>query len=107
MPVSLWHWLVHQAGIDQGAPYGRWVPLNFWSGIAGSFLVNLVTFFALWYVHHTCHDSWRCLRWGKFPAAGGVFRTCWRHHPDSDGARRPSRDVIRRLHRDHQGTGDR
>jgi len=98
-----WHWLVHQAGVDQGAPYGSWVPLNFWSGIAGSFLVNLATFALVFYAHHTCHDSWRCWRWGKYPAAGGIFRTCWKHHPDSDGGRRPSRDLIHQLHHARNG----
>ena len=96
--MTIWRWLIHQAGIDAGAPYGHWVPINFWAGIAGSFLVNLAVFSLGWYAHHTCHDSWRCWRWGKYPAAGGLFRTCWKHHPESDGSPRPRRDALHRLH---------
>ena len=87
------HVIMHLLGLDSasGPAY------LFWSGVAGSFLVNLATFALVFYVHHTCHDSPRCLRWGKYPAAGGVFRLCRRHHPDLQGAR-PRREHIRFLH---------
>lgn len=91
--------LVHFFGCDYGAPYGQWVPYDFWSGVSGSFLVGLVVFGGTWYLHHTCHESWRCLRWGKYEAAGGTFRLCRHHHPDLRG-QRPRRDLIERLHRE-------
>jgi len=94
------HFLVHFFGCDYGAQYGRWVPYDFWSGVSGSFLVGLSVFLGTWYLHHTCHDSWRCFRWGKYEAAGGMFRLCRHHHPDLRG-QRPHRELIERLHREH------
>lgn len=70
----------------------------FWSGIAGSFLVNLGTFFLVFYFHHTCHASPRCWRWGKYDAAGGVFKVCRHHHPDLRGSR-PDAGHIAIMHR--------
>jgi hypothetical protein len=77
---------------------GGWY--GFWSGFAGG--VRVFEWFvigALLYWHHTCHHSPWCLRWGKYPAAGGLFRLCHRHHPDLDG-KRPHADLILRLHRE-------
>jgi hypothetical protein len=89
------HALMHLLGLDSASgPF-----YLFWSGVAGSFLVNLATFLLVLYIHHTCHDSWRCLRWGRYPAAGGTFRLCRRHHPDLKGAR-PRREHIRAFHDD-------
>jgi hypothetical protein len=98
--VALVHWLVHFFGCDYGAPYGVWVPYDFWSGVSGSFFVGLTVFTVTWYLRHTCHDSWKCLRIGRFPAAGGTFRLCRHHHPDLCG-RRPHRELIGRLHREY------
>ena len=75
---------------------GPWY--GFWSGIAGSFLVNVVTFLLVFYVHHTCHDHAWCLRWGKYPAAGGTFRLCRKHHPDMRGHQGTRRELIHMLH---------
>jgi hypothetical protein len=97
--MSLVRLLFHVMGADYGLPYGSWSWYDFWSGIAGSFLVSLVVFWALWYWHHTCQDSWRCWRWGKYPVAGGMFRVCHRHHPELDGVR-PRREHIRAFHQD-------
>ena len=98
--MTVWRWLVHFAGVDYGAPYGRWVPYNFWSGIAGSFIIGaLVWAFLTWY-HGTCQGSPRCLRRGRHDAAGGTFKLCWKHHPDM--GERPHLEMIHRLHREHQ-----
>jgi hypothetical protein len=84
---------MHFFGLDNGAgPY-----YLFWSGVAGSFLVNVGTFILVWYIHHTCQDSPRCLRRGKYPAAGGMFRVCRHHHPDLRGVK-PRRAHIHALH---------
>lgn len=98
--MTVWYWLVHATGSDYGAPYGHFVPYSFWSGVAGSFLVGVITFLLLWYLHHTCRDSWKCWRVGRYPAAGGTFRLCRHHHPDLRG-QRPHRELIARLHREH------
>lgn len=99
--MALVRFLIHFFGCDYGAAYGQWVPYDFWSGVSGSFLVGVVVFGSTWYFSHTCHDSVRCLRWGKYQAAGGTFKLCRHHHPDLRG-RKPHRELIERLHREHQ-----
>lgn len=98
--------LIHGTGSDSGGPFCHVVPYSFWSGVAGSFLVNVVSFTLMFYVHHTCHDSARCLRWGKFPAAGGTFKLCAKHHPDLRGHSGPRRDLIHLLHSRSTGNAD-
>jgi hypothetical protein len=83
------------ASREAGPIYG------FWSGFGGSLLFSAAVLFPLWYYQHTCHDSFSCLRWGRYPAAGGIFKLCHRHHPDFAG-QRPHRDLIRTLHRKYQ-----
>lgn len=78
---------------------GGWY--GFHSGFGGAAYVTIVPATALFYYHHTCHESPWCLRWGKYPAAGGLFKLCHVHHPDLQGAR-PHHDLIRRLHREHK-----
>lgn len=74
---------------------------GFWSGFGGSFPdIAVITGALAWYLHHTCGDHPACLRWGKYPAAGGLFRLCHVHHPDLQG-QRPHRELIHRLHREH------
>ena len=46
-----------------------------------------------------CHEP-GCWRIGQHPAAGGQFLLCYRHHPDYEG-KRPTRELIHRLHREH------
>lgn len=82
---------------------GGWY--GFWSGFAGGVRVfEWVVIGGLVYYHHTCHDHPGCLRLGKYPAAGGLFKLCRHHHPDLRGER-PSRDLIDRLHREHRERG--
>lgn len=100
-------WLIHFFGIDAGAPYGRWVPYSFWSGIAGSFLssaiASAVAFFFLFYIHHVCTYSRWCVRWGHTPMADGRGRVCHRHHPDHEaGKPRLRGEALHRAHRDWQ-----
>lgn len=97
--LAAWHWAVHVTGCDYGLPYGRFGFYNFWSGVAGSFLVSLVAVFFLFYVHHTCHYSRWCLRWGAHELAGGQARVCARHHPDL-GGKRPRGAALHQMHRD-------
>jgi len=75
---------------------GGWY--GFWSGFAGG--VRVFEWFiigGLFWWHNSCHHSRWCLRWGRYPAAGGVFRLCRHHHPDLNGAH-PHPELIRRLH---------
>jgi hypothetical protein len=79
---------------EDGGYYG------FWSGFAGGVRVfEWPVIIAVLYWHHTCHHGPWCLRWGKYPAAGGMFRLCHVHHPDLQGEK-PHPDLIRRLHRE-------
>ena len=94
-------WIAHAffwltgARDEAGAAYGLW------SGFGGSVPdIMIPTAVAAWWFHHTCHDSPRCLRWGRYPAAGNLFKLCSRHHPELLG-RKPHRDLIARLHREH------
>jgi hypothetical protein len=96
--VAFVRFLVHFFGCDYGAAYGQWVPYDFWSGVSGSFLVGAVVFGGTWYFSHTCHGSPRCLRWGKYEAAGGTFKLCRHHHPDLRGRKPHHGDLIERLH---------
>jgi hypothetical protein len=98
--LAPWHFLVHLTGCDYGLPYGHFSPYDFWSGVAGSFVIGALVFIVTAWLHQTCHHSPRCLRRGRHPAAGGMFRLCWKHHPDM--GKRPHPDLIRRLHREHQ-----
>ena len=99
----MWHLIQHWLATHTGSLNTPGTPpiYYFWSGVAGSFLVNIITFLLIFYVHNTCHDSRRCLRWAKYPAAGGVFKLCRHHHPDLKGER-PHRELIRRMHAEHK-----
>jgi hypothetical protein len=90
-------WRVVGSRDEQGAWYG------FWSGFAGGVRVfEWPVIIGLIYWHHTCHHSPWCLRWGKYEAAGGVFRLCSHHHPDIAALRHlPRHEMIHRLHREH------
>lgn len=92
------HWVVHFLGVDYGVEYGHWVWYNFWSDVAGSFIIGMLVWLGTYYIHHTCHDNTMCFRWGKYEAANGIFKLCWKHHPDM--AVKPHRELIARLHKE-------
>jgi hypothetical protein len=93
-------WLQVHTGItnESGAYYG------FWSGFGsditefgilgaiGAGIYQLVR-------KYNCHEP-GCWRVRPHPAAGGQFLLCYRHHPDYQG-RKPTRELIERLHREH------
>jgi hypothetical protein len=94
--TGLWHFIVHLMGVDFGAPYGRWVWYNFWSGIAGSFLVGLSVWLIGRYTAHTCHVWW-CPRRGLFdyddPVTGLRYKLCRHCHPVHSGKRLTRRNI--------------
>jgi len=77
--LSLWHLLVHATGCDYGAPYGRWVPYDFWSGVSGSFLVGVTVWALGFYWHNQCGVH-GCYWYARRTTAAGE-RACWKHHP--------------------------
>src|SRR5262249_62049495 len=48
---------------------------------------------------YNCHQR-GCWRIGTHPAAGRQFLLCYHHHPDYEG-KKPSRELIEQLHREH------
>jgi hypothetical protein len=78
---------------------GGWY--GFHSGAGGAAWMGVIPAMALFYWHGTCHHSAACLRWGKYEAAGGMFKLCRHHHPDLQGSR-PHGDLIHRLHAEHK-----
>ena len=106
--IALWvihsrqvgYWFqVHTGTINESGPYyGFW--FGFGSdleefgilGAIGAAIYQLVK-------KYNCHAP-GCWRVGKYSAAGGQFLLCYRHHPDYQG-RKPTREMIERLHREH------
>jgi hypothetical protein len=93
-------WLqVHTGTVNEPGPY-----YGFWSGFGsdieefgilgavGAGMYQLVK-------KYNCHEP-GCWRIGQHPAAGGRFLLCYRHHPDYRG-RKPTHELIQRLHREH------
>lgn len=70
------------------------------SGFGGTLLFSAAMLAPPWYFRHTCHDSWKCVRWGSYPDSRGIA-WCWKHHPDHNG-QRPTGDFLRRLHHEHK-----
>ena len=94
-------WIAHAIFSLTGARNESGTAYGLLSGVGGAIPDVMLPLGALaWWWNHTCHDSPRCLRWGRYPAAGGVFKLCSVHHPDLQG-KRPRRDLIHRLHREH------
>ena len=94
------HWLaVHTGTVNEPGPY-----YGFWSGFGsdleefgilgaiGAAIYQLVK-------KYNCHEP-GCWRIGQYPAAGGQFLLCYRHHPDYQGEK-PTHELIQRLHREH------
>jgi hypothetical protein len=95
------HWLgVHTGATNEmGAYYGFWS--GFGSDIAEFGILGAVATAIYQLVKkYNCHEP-GCWRVGTHPAAGGQFLLCYRHHPDYHG-RKPSHDVIVRMHREHE-----
>ena len=106
--IALWviharaagHWLEVHTGINnEPGPY-----YGFWSGF-GSDLTEFGVIGAIataayqLFKKYNCHEP-GCWRVGAHEAAGGQFSLCYRHHPDFQG-RKPTHELIERLHRDH------
>ena len=106
--IALWvihsrqvgYWLqMHTGIVNEPGPY-----YGFWSGFGsdieefgilgaiGAGIYQLVK-------KYNCHEP-GCWRIGQYPAAGGQFLLCYRHHPDYQG-RKPTHELIERLHREH------
>ncbi len=73
------HWLIHLLGIDTQQSWAY----DFWSGIGPCIIafVSLGLTSLTVYLVFNCHVT-GCKRVGRFPAAGGQYKTCRRHHPD-------------------------
>ena len=94
------HWLaVHTGTVNESGPY-----YGFWSGF-GSDLAEFGVLGAIGTAiyqlvrRYNCHEP-GCWRVGTYPAAGGQFLLCYRHHPDYD-SNKPTHDLIVRIHREH------
>jgi hypothetical protein len=77
-----WGWLyglgVHPYPASSSTPWSY----QLWSGIVPSLtVVTLIGAVVGMYRAHTCHVD-VCWRLAKYPAAGGQYRVCRRHHPD-------------------------
>jgi hypothetical protein len=106
--VALWviharlvgHWLqVHTGTVNEPGPY-----YGFWSGFGSdltefAIIGTIATGVYQLVKKYNCHYP-GCWRVGNHPAAGGQFALCYRHHPDYQG-KKPSHDLIERLHREH------
>jgi hypothetical protein len=94
------HWVqVHTGTVNEPGPY-----YGFWSGFGSdlaefSILGAIGTGVYQLVKKYNCHEP-GCWRIGNHPAAGGQFLLCYRHHPDFQG-RRPTHELIERLHRQH------
>jgi hypothetical protein len=94
------HWLaVHTGTVNESGPY-----YGFWSGFGSDLaefgiLGAIATAIYQLVKKYNCHEP-GCWRVGTHPAAGGQFLLCYRHHPDFAG-KRPSHDLIVRMHREH------
>jgi hypothetical protein len=94
------HWLAVRTGIfNESGPY-----YGFWSGFGSDLtefgIIGVISTGIYQLVkRYNCHEP-GCWRVGTHPAAGGQFLLCYRHHPDFQG-RKPTHDMIARLHREH------
>jgi hypothetical protein len=95
------HWLGVRTGIfNESGPY-----YGFWSGFGSDLtefgIIGVISTGIYQLVRrYNCHEP-GCWRVGTHPAAGGQFLLCYRHHPDFQG-RKPTHEVIERLHREHE-----
>jgi hypothetical protein len=95
------HWLaVHTGTVNESGPF-----YGFWSGFGSDLtefgVIGVIATGVYQLVRKfNCHEP-GCWRVGTHPAAGGQFLLCYRHHPDFAG-KKPTSDVIRRLHEQNQ-----
>lgn len=71
------------------------------SGFGGTLLFSAAMLAPPWYLRHTCHHAWWCVRWGAHEAAGGVFKLCRVHHPDLQG-QPVTAELIEHLHAEYK-----
>lgn len=88
-------WMFYPLGVCTGKACGY----QWWSGIAGSFLLGggIWSGIGMAYWHHQCHAP-ACLRLGKHPTADGTHRLCARHHPDLPDDRKSTLSEIHERH---------
>jgi hypothetical protein len=83
---ALWYWLIYHPPqfvlAASGAAAESKTVYGFWSGFGGTLIFSAALLFPPWYYRHTCHHHFSCLRWGKYEAAGGVFKLCGTHYPN-------------------------
>lgn len=95
-----WHWFeVHTGTVNESGPY-----YGFWSGFGsdlGEYVILGAVFNGLYlhWRHINCHDP-KCMRIGRYQAAGGQYKLCRHHHPDLMGIR-PTLALMHRHHREH------
>jgi hypothetical protein len=103
---QFWWWCeVHFGMVNEPGPY-----YGFWSGFGsdlGEYVIVGGVAQIAWhqYMMHNCHDPegflpWGCWRIGRHDAAGGMYKLCWKHHPDI--GQRLTRDLIHRHHHEHR-----
>jgi hypothetical protein len=92
--------ILHLLGLDSasGTAYLAW------SGVISDLgEITLIAGIIAFLRHINCHEP-GCWWMGKYPAAGGSFRFCHRHHPDFAG-KPPTREHMHRRHREHDVPG--
>lgn len=98
----MWQALIHALGIDYGAPYGKWVPYDFWSGFGSdisefALAISLVGVLYALLRRHNCHVH-GCWRIGRHKVDGTEYVVCRRHHPT--GA--PTHEEVLQAHKEAQ-----
>ena len=94
----MFHALLHLMGVLPRSPSSAY---NFWSGFGSDIgEVVLIGGMASLVRHHNCHAK-GCWRLGHTPVAGGKYKVCHRHHPDSRTSRNVDPATIRADHAAH------
>jgi len=100
------HWITYHTGSQNSS--GTPPNYNFWSGFGSVFpwsmgvLAGWITFIALWYRKHNCHNE-KCWRLGIHQVAGGQYVVCRKHHNEITGHphRKLSTEFLRARHLEH------
>lgn len=88
--VQYYHGWQHWAAYETGSLNTPGTPpnYNYFSGFGSVFPWELGIVVSIWiwiaahYRLNNCHVD-RCPRMGRYPVAGGHYKTCRRHHPES------------------------